>query len=103
MDQPLGSRLLRLSGYMQGSLSVDLVECCAAFLHVVANGIDDRSRLFHRPGNRRFVPYIGMHELDPTVPAKPLEERCAVGVAHSHAHIVPRGGQVFHDLATEES
>ena len=67
MDQPLDSRLLCLAGDMQGALPVDLVECRVPFLDVVANRIDHRSRTFHRPCDRRFVPYIGVHELDQAI------------------------------------
>ena len=49
------------------------------------------------------VPYIGLHQLDPAVPVEPPEEGGAVGMAHAHTHVVPRGGQVFHDPAAEES
>ena len=102
MDQPLGPRLLRLSGDVQGSLSVDPLECRAALLDVVADGIDDRGRSFHRLCNSGLVPYIGVHELDPAVPFEPLEEGCAVGMAYAHTHIVSRLGQVFDDLAAQE-
>ena len=42
VDQPLGPRLLRLSRHMQGPLAVDPVECRAALLDVMTDGIDDR-------------------------------------------------------------
>ena len=58
-----------------------------------------------RLDDRRLVPYIGLHQLDPAVPVEPPEEGGAVGMAHAHTHthVVPRGGQVFHDPAAEES
>ena len=103
MDQPQGPRLLRLPGDVQGSFAVDPVECRAPFLDIVADGVDDRSRAFHRPCDRRLVPYIGLHQLDPAVRVEPPEEGCAVGMAYAHTHVVPRGGQMFHDPAAEES
>ncbi len=52
MDQPLGPRLSRLPGDVQGSVPVDRLKCRLAFLNLVADSIDDRSRLLDRPGNR---------------------------------------------------
>ena len=102
MDQPLDPCPLRLPGDMQSSPSVDPVECRAVLLDVVADGIDHRSRALYRPCDRRLVPYIGVHQLDPAVRVEPPQEGGAVRMAHAHTHVVPCGGQVFHDPATED-
>ncbi len=103
MDQSQDPRLLRLPGDVQGSFAVDPIECRASFLDIVADGVDDRSRAVHRPCDRRLVPYICVHQLDPAVRVEPPQEGGAVGMAHAHTHVVPRCGQVFHDPVAEES
>ena len=97
-----GARLLRLSGDVLGPPPVDRVEGRAALLDVVADGVDDRGRAFHRPGDRRLVPDIGAHDLDPAAPGGPWGEGCALGVAHGHPDVAPRGGEARHDPAAEE-
>ena len=103
VDQPLDSRLLCLAGDMQGALPVDLVEGGVPCLDVVANRIDHRSGTFHRPCDRRFVRYIGVHEFDPAISTELPKEACTVRVAYAHTHPILGAGQVFHDLAPEES
>ena len=103
MDQPLDPCLLRLPGDVQGTQSVDLVECRTPLLNVVANGIDHRSGTFHGPCDRRFVRYIGVRELDPAISTELPKEACTVRMAYAHTHLIVGTGQVFHDLAPEES
>ncbi len=103
MNQPPDASISGLPGYMEGSLTMDHVECRRALLNIVADGIDDGNRLLHCPGNRRLVPYVGVHEFDLAVPAEPFDEGCALGMAHRHADLGPLGGQRLHNLATKES
>ena len=84
-------------------MSVDRVKRRPVLLNIVADRIDDRNRPFHRLGNRRFVPYVGIHELDSTVGIKLMEEGYALGVADGYAYVDPLGSQVLYDLAPEEA
>jgi len=103
MDQPNDASISGLPSHIVGALPVDRVERRATFLHIVADGIDDPRGLIHCPGNRRFVPYVGAHQLDLTVAREPFDKGCALRVAHRHADVGSLGGQALHDLAAEES